>query len=547
MKPKAFHAKNLIISLVLFLPFWLVAQQTTTSELIQQRIEYGMQHDKLVIRGVELFDQHNLPDLYSELNFKPLWTDPQNRQDLVEIFYDSELVGLLPSDYHLKIIEELLEEIRQGESSPGLMADLDLLMSDATTMYANHLMFGKVDQSDLRMEWDLPENPMPEHLDETFIDALNQHRLKEAFALLGPQHFMYKNIVIGLADYRKKAAKDGWPSVPEGETLKPGMSDKRVEAIRDYLIATGDYTSKTVPEDKELFDEDLETAVKQFQFRHNLTQDGFVGKGTVAQMNVTIEKRIDMMRVNLERARWIMHELEPDFLMVNIAGYSIRRITHGEIVYQSPVIVGKKYHQSPVFKGRMTYVVINPTWTVPYSIATRETLPRLQKDPGYLADKNMVIMDRNGKILDPNTIDFSQYSRSNFPFTVRQEPGPHNALGEVKFIFPNKYSVYLHDTPARSLFSKEDRAFSHGCIRLQKKWELLMSLMDDPAWNMDKINGILKTGELTNVKLNEPIDILILYWTVGVDEEGLMFFNRDIYDRDDAVLDALDTPWEPEP
>jgi murein L,D-transpeptidase YcbB/YkuD len=263
-------------------------------------------------------------------------------------------------------------------------------------------------------------------------------------------------------------------------------------------------------------------------------------------MNVSVEDRIAMIRVNLERARWIMHKLEPDFLVVNIAGYNIRRITHGETVYYSNVIVGKKYHQSPVFKGEMIYFVINPTWTVPYSIATKETLPKLKKDPGYLADKNMVIMDRNGKILDPNTIDFSQYSRGNFPFTVRQEPGPHNALGEVKFIFPNKYSVYLHDTPGRSLFSREDRAFSHGCIRLEKKWELLMSLMDDPAWNMDKINSILATHETTTVKLKEPIDILILYWTAGADQEARLFFNRDVYSRDAALLKALDTPWEHE-
>jgi murein L,D-transpeptidase YcbB/YkuD len=170
-------------------------------------------------------------------------------------------------------------------------------------------------------------------------------------------------------------------------------------------------------------------------------------------------------------------------------------------------------------------------------------LPKLKKDPSYLAQKNMIIMDRNGNQLDPTSIDFSKYSRGNFPFIIRQEPGPHNALGQVKFIFPNKYSVYVHDTPGRYLFSREDRAFSHGCIRLEKKWELLMSLMDNPEiWNMDKINEILESKKTTRINLPKPIDIIILYWTAGADKEHRLFFDKDVYGRDDAVIKALDGP-----
>jgi murein L,D-transpeptidase YcbB/YkuD len=543
---KAITLSRILLALCLLIAVHTSAQDVTVSEMIQEKIEHGLQTDGIIIRGIYLNNQENLPAFYTENNFRHFWADPRNRSDMMEILEASDKVGLLPADYHLEMLEFLTAEVDAGNDSPGLMADLEILLSDATTMYANHMIYGKVDQSDLRAEWDLPENPRPEHLNQDIVDALDTHTLKAEMDKLGPQHFMYEHLVTGLEQYRKLAEAGGWPEVPEGETLKPGMTDERVAAIRAYLTKTGDYHSDTVVADNQYFDDGLAEAVKHFQFRHNLTQDGFVGKGTVAQMNVPVEERIDQIRVNLERSRWIMHKLEPDFLVVNIAGYNIRRITHGKTVYYSPVIVGKKYHQSPIFKGRMTYIVINPTWTVPYSIATRETLPKLQKNPNYLEEKNMVIMDRNGKILDPQTIDFSQYSRSNFPFTVRQEPGPNNALGEVKFIFPNKYSVYLHDTPARSLFSKEDRAFSHGCIRLQKKWELLMSLMDDPEWNMDKINGILKSQELTNINLPQPIDILILYWTAGADQEGTLYFNRDVYNRDAAVLEALNEPWEPE-
>ena len=304
-------------------------------------------------------------------------------------------------------------------------------------------------------------------------------------------------------------------------------------------MVTGGFNNKQILNDS-LFDDALEEAVISFQFRHNLSQDGAVGKNTLAQMNISVSERIDMLRVNMERARWVMHNLEPDFMVVNIAGYNVRRITDDETVFYSAVIVGRKYHESPIFKAKLSYIEINPTWTLPYSIATKETLPKLKKNPNYLAEKNMIIMDSKGNKLDPSTIDFNQYSRGNFPFTIRQEPGPHNALGEVKFMFPNKYSVNLHDTPGRSLFSREDRAFSHGCIRLQNKWELLMNLMDDPeVWNMDKINAILATEKTTRINLPDPIDILILYWTAGADKEDRLFFNRDIYNRDEAVLEAL--------
>jgi murein L,D-transpeptidase YcbB/YkuD len=187
---------------------------------------------------------------------------------------------------------------------------------------------------------------------------------------------------------------------------------------------------------------------------------------------------------------------------------------------------------------------MNPTWTLPYSIATNETLPKLKKDSGYLAAKHMEVMDRGGNILNPSTIDWSQYSRGNFPFTIRQKAGPWNALGEVKFIFPNKYSVYLHDTPSRGLFERQDRAFSHGCIRTEDKWGLLMSLMDDPeVWNMEKINEILESGETTKIDLPKPINIYLVYLTAVADKENNLYFFKDVYKRDEAVSSELNKPF----
>ena len=345
--------------------------------------------------------------------------------------------------------------------------------------------------------------------------------------------------------YREIAKKSGWPVIPPGRVLELGINDTRVLTLRKYLAITGDLPAVTESINDSIFDKDVENAVIQFQYRHNLNQDGVVGKGMLSMMNVPVEKRIDEIRINMERARWVIHHLPEDFMVVNIAGYNVRRITHDSVVFYSRVIVGRHFHESPIFKGKLSYIEINPTWTLPYSIATKETLPKLQKNPNYLTEKNMIIMDRNGKELDPSTINFNKLSKNNFPYTVRQKAGPHNALGEVKFMFPNKYAVYLHDTPSRSLFAREERAFSHGCIRLDKKWELFLNLMDDPeVWNMNKINQVLASGKTTRVNLKKPIEILLLYWTAGADKQDKLYFNKDVYNRDSSVLKELNKPFE---
>ncbi len=543
---KLFFIAKPILFLAILFSYLLVFTQSDEEirTALQHKIEAGIEQGDIRVGDIYLFNSDSLTKYYVKRQFELVWGDKKNRNDFIEVIKGAYDHGLIPSDYHTEAIIERFELYKSGNRDPELIAEIDLLITDAISLYTNHMNYGKVMQSKLRKDWEVPENPMPDDPVKSIEIALQNNTLLEYVKEFGPQHFMYKHLKNGLKHYREIAENDGWPTIPEGETLKKEMNNERIAIMRERLLITGDLTNKS-PADTELFDEELETAVKMFQLRHNLTQDGAVGKNTLAQMNIPVEDRINKIRINMERARWIMHELEEDFLVVNIAGFNIRRVTKDEIVYFSPVIVGRPYHQSPVFKATVQYFVINPTWTVPYSIATKETLPKLQKDPGYLDKHNMIIMDRSGKKLNPASIDFSQYSRSNFPFTVRQEPGPHNALGEVKFIFPNPHSVYVHDTPGRSLFTREERAFSHGCIRLQKKWELLMSLMDDPeVWNMDKINEVLASGKTTTVHLTTPIDILILYWTAGADKKDHIYFNEDIYKRDAAVLEALDTPWK---
>ena len=519
------------------------AQQATIEEVMESKLVLDDSQEAIAINGKELYSQIELPRFYANREFEPAWTNKKNKTDLIESIESAYDEGLDPKDYHLEQLKAYMEKSKKSKLNQTEKADMDLLMTDALILYASHLLEGKLEQSDLRKKWDVERNEGPSNPDSLLTVTLHNKNIKGTLDDFKPNHYMYNLMKFHLKKLRAEAENGGWPEVSEGETLKPGDSDERIIEIRQFLIAVGDLEEKPV-DDEELFDEQLEEAVKKFQLRHKLTNDGVIGKGTIEQMKVPIEDRIDMIIINLERTRWIFQQPDSDFLLVNIAGFHVKRISDRQEVFDSRVIVGKYHKETPVFKGVMKYIVMNPTWTLPYSIATHETLPRLKKDPGYLAAKHMEVMDRNGKILNSSTIDWSQYSAGNFPFIIRQKAGPWNALGEVKFIFPNKYSVYLHDTPSRGLFNRQDRAFSHGCIRTEDKWGLLMSLMDDPeVWNMDKINEILKSGKTTTINLPKPINIYLIYLTTAVDHENNLMFMKDIYKRDKAVLKAMKKPY----
>ncbi len=509
---------------------------------IEEKIEAAAADSLVVADSIFLSSKDIILPFYRSTDYHPAWSDTTNRNELMACLEDAVNDGLNPDDYHLSRIKMLMEEVRNSKKpNPIKLADIDLLMTDGIMLYARHLIIGKVEQSKIRPGWNIPLNSLPGNGVEILRRILRNEHVKEAILGLKPDINMYRYLRKGLEHYRKIASKGGWPKMPEGETLKPGMTDSRVITLRKYLTITGDLPQQLTAENKNLFDEEVEEAVKQFQYRHNLNQDGKVGKGNLEIMNVTVEERIEQLRINLERTRWIGYEIPDDFMVANIAGYNLRRISNDSIVYYSRVIVGKHFHETPIFRSQIKYLVLNPTWTLTYSIATKETLPKLKRDPSYLEKHNMVIMNSKGEEQDPYSIDFSKYSERYFPFTIRQNPGPKNSLGQIKFIFPNKYHVYLHDTPARSLFSREQRAFSHGCLRLDKKWDLMLSLMGSHGWDMKRINEVLRSGEITNIPLKNPIDILILYWTAGA-EAKTVFFNKDIYDRDPEVLEELNKP-----
>jgi len=281
--------------------------------------------------------------------------------------------------------------------------------------------------------------------------------------------------------------------------------------------------------------------VKRFQERHGLTADGAVGPGTRAALNVPVAARIDQIRINLERARWVMHELHGEFVLINVAGFDVSYFRNDEPIWTSKVIVGRPYRETPIFKSLITYVVLNPTWTIPPGILVKDKLPVIKRDPGYLKRNNIRVIDSAGREVNPHSVDWSRYSGSRLPpYQLRQDPGDDNALGLVKIMFPNPYLVYLHDTPTKSLFDKDERTFSSGCIRVEKAFELAELVLNDPVrWNRAALDAAVATKKTQTVNLATPVPVLILYWTAQPRPDGQVIFRNDVYGRDPATLAAL--------
>ena len=530
------HLRTLVATLIglfMLLPVAVCADISTSIRTEVERIRSG---ECASVADCPIASTIVLPALYEKYDYQPIWTNADSIRQLVAAIEASHLDGLNPEDYHLGEISRLQAELSSGGNS-DTQASLDLVLTDSLVRLGYHLVIGKVDPESLDGNWNMERTLELDPILEMSkaIDSGNVSNLIDSFR---PQAAVYHQLKSALARYRSLQAAGGWQAVPDGQTLKPGMNDPRVVALRRRLAVTGDMPAAN--DESPEFDEQLEAGVRRFQARHGLEADGVVGKGTLAELNVPVEARIDQLRVNLERARWVLNDLPQDFVITDIAGFRVMYFRGGELFWESRAQVGKSYRKTPVFRDSIRYVEFNPTWTVPPTILKKDILPKVKKDPGYLQKKNIRVIDRNGKTVDAGAIDWSRYPAAGFPYMLRQDPGPKNALGRVKFMFPNKHAVYLHDTPHKSGFARAQRTFSSGCIRVEDPFAFARLLLDDQTdWDQSRIDRTLESLKTTRVNLTEPLTVMLLYWTAVVNNDGQVIFRKDVYDRDAAVLSAL--------
>ena len=483
-----------------------------------------------------VIDTDLLGNYYVE-NGAPVWTEnggPSKRAtELIDAIGKSAEDGLDAVDYLPRALRSLPE--LSGERDA---AGYELAMSQAFVQFARDLHAGRTSPSVSAPDIVIARKPVDA---AAWLAVVNEQGVHAALQALRPNHPQYFQLRRMLVGYRSLAERGGWRGIPEGPTLKPGMTDERIGQMRANLAARG--YSGINGTDPDFYDDDLLAAVKHFQKRHGLDVDGFAGPATVRALNISVETRVAQIIVNMERWRWLPSDLGPDHVFVNQAAFELFYIRARETIDRRRIIVGKPFHKSPMFSDLISYAEFNPTWTVTPSIARNEFLPKLRKDPGYLARNNYLLYagwGANAPIVDPYSIDWAGVSPGRFGYKIVQQPGPKNALGYVKFIFPNKFNVYLHDTPSRQLFASTGRAFSHGCIRVQGPIKLAEKLFAaDGTLSPERIKKILGSRKTKRALFKTKVPVHLAYFTTWIDEDGLPNFFADVYGRDELVSRIL--------
>ncbi len=522
-------------------------------DLIRERTSRFDGQGRILCGNEYLCGSLALPLFYEARDFTPAWVaggrPTRAMDDLLAAIRDSWKSGLNPAFYRLTRIQSLVEDLRNGRGpkDPQGLVDIDMILTDSFLLLASHLASGAIDPKTIKADWfiKIRQADLPARL----RDALEAGAIGESLRTLHPHHPWYTSLEDALRPAYQVYSKGGWGQVPAGPTLKKGATGPRVEALLKRLRASGDMPAVETTTDKTspaVLNDDLVDGVKRFQARHSLESDGNVGRATIEALNVPIERRIEQIRANLERWRWIPPDFGERYILVNIASFSLDVIENGHSVLSMPVIVGRDYRETPVFGAEMTYLVLNPTWTIPPKLAIEDILHKVQEDSEYLATKEIRVFSNwteNAVEVDPATIDWSLIKVDHFPYMLRQDPSPSNSLGRIAFMLPNEYAIYLHDTPERWLFERAERTFSSGCIRLADPLALAEYLLTgEEEWNREGILDGIDKGLRLIVRLSRPIPVFLVYLTAWVDDRGITHFQRDVYGRDAALIRALAEP-----
>ena len=473
---------------------------------------------------------------YEATDFEPVFAGrPAKLAALMSALESAGLHGLPAND---ALIDDLRAAMANA-GTPDSNAALELMAAQAYIDFATDLTSGLLNPDDISSLINI--NPVRPETDALLAKAASSNGSGALYDGLEPQDPSYNALQEELAQLEALVEAGGWgPKITAGRALRPGQSNDRVLAMRVRLLALG---YEGTEGDSPRYDEALVEAVKAFQADNTLTADGIVGPQTLTALNSDPSIQMQQVIVNLERRRWLNYDLGARHIFVNQANFTAYVVDYGLPTLVTRVVVGKasaKY-QTPEFIDEMTHIIVNPAWNVPQSIASQEYLPQLLRDPSVLTRQNITMRVRgSGERVDARLIDMSQYTVNNFPFVLQQRPGSRNALGKVKFMFPNKYNIYLHDTPSRSLFNRDSRAYSHGCVRVQRPLDLAYTLLAPQSADPEgDFQAARNTGRETQINLETPVPIYLTYQSVYLNEEGELGYRVDVYGRDQLVFDAL--------
>lgn len=494
--------------------------------------------ESLPAHATTRLDWESIRAFYTARNYEPVWTDGDRlRHDAwyaIDRLARANEDGLLPGEYHIEEIYLNLDQTGQEA-----FQSVELLLTDGVLRYLRHLRAGRLEPQAADPKWHISQpafNPVA-----LLTAVTGSPSVHDALRQLTPPQVGYLRLKKLLRDYRALDSSGGWPVLPPGEVLERDSHDQRVQLLRHRLVLSGDLAGH---DDGTAFhfDAHVEAAVRKFQARHGLEEDGIVGSKTLAALNVPVGERVQQILVNMERWRWMPEELGDRYLLVNMAGFELQAVEDGKVVMDMRVIIGRPYRSTPAFAGEMIYLEFNPYWNVPHKLAILDLLPKQQANPDYLKEGGFRVYaswNKGAEELDPADIDWSAFTPINFPYRLRQDPGGSNSLGRIKFMLPNPYAVYLHDTPSRHLFRRPVRTFSAGCIRVEEPLQLANFVLGNGENTVTvDVQEEIDSGENHTRSLPRPLPVYLLYLTAWVDDQGRAQFRDDVYGRDVLVQRA---------
>ena len=517
-------------------------------EELRLTLEKSTQESPAMLRGSRLLKLGEAYQFYAHRNFDPIWSEEgrltelayEFRFELRQSLYD----GLQPATYHLALIDSYVATVEKREAAkeglvPKELAELELLMTDAFFAFAEDLDLGIVNPEGLAAKWSIPRKRKALEYESLLTQAWRTAELRSQLGLLYPKTPSYSKgkLLFRQLEERAKGKEINWKPIKTDRVLRPGESNATLLQVRERLAFWG-YLEALGRTDPKIYDSLLVRQVLAFQAERGIKADGVLGYATLKALNESPAQLMDKIKVNLERMRWIPeHFFRGEAILVNVPSFDLVYHKGADTLFTTKVIVGTLKHQTPIFTAPLSYLVFSPYWNIPPSIAKNETLPAIRKNANYLQRNNMEVVNTAGQPLTSSQVN---WNAKPFPYLIRQKPGESNALGQVKFMFPNPNNVYLHDTPAKQLFDQDLRAFSHGCIRMAQPRdfaELLLKTSEE--WTSEKVGLAMGQDKEKIVNLPYKIPVGIVYFTFWTEANGKPRFFVDIYKRDAEVLELL--------